>query len=401
MSEPLGQSQVLPYLRGLARLGWRFDLMAFEPPSADEGELRMLKEELTAEGINYTWAKRSSSHALPVKAWEATNALVRLAAGSVIHRPRIVHARSYLPAAVGRLLANMIPRAKLVFDCRGLLADEYVDAGHWTKQSGRYRLVKRAERWLFARADAVVTLTERLRRWLTDSVHLLPATTLTEVIPCCVDLDRFRLQAGAREDSRASLDAGERFVVVYSGSLGSWYREPDMARLFAAIRRRRPAMLAIFSRSPTETLRRHLREQGVADQDVVERSVRPAEMPHALAAGDAAFSLIDTCFSKMASSPTKIAEYLALGLPVALNVDIGDGQELAGASDAIIDVGSLTDEDCERAAQQLIDATARPGIAGRARTLAEERFSVATVGVTRYARLYDRLLEGAATPTRA
>jgi glycosyltransferase involved in cell wall biosynthesis len=394
MTEPLGQSQVLPYLRALARLGWRFDLMAFEPPSAGDGELRVLKEELAAGGINYTWAKRSRSHALPIKAWEATHALVRLAAGSVQRRPRIVHARSYLPAAVGRLLANLVPGAKLVFDCRGLLADEYVDAGHWTQQSGRYRMVKRAERWLFSRADAVVTLTERLRRWLTDSAHLLPATTLTEVIPCCVDLERFRLHAGAREGARASLGAGDRFVVVYSGSLGSWYREPDMARLFAAIRRRRPAVLAIFTRSPTEVLRRHLREQGVVDEDIVERSVRPAEMPHALAAGDAAFSLIDTCFSKIASSPTKIAEYLALGLPVAMNVDIGDGQELAGASDAIVDVGSLTDEDCERAAGQLVDAAARPGMATRARALAEERFSVATVGVPRYARLYDRLLAG-------
>jgi glycosyltransferase involved in cell wall biosynthesis len=397
MSEPLGQSQVLPYLRALARLGWRFGLLAFEPLSAGEDELRTLKEELTTHGIDYTWTRRSSSHALPVKAWEATNALARLAASSLVHRPRIVHARSYLPAAVGRLLVNLIPRAKLLFDCRGLLADEYVDAGYWTKQSGRYRLVKRAERWLFRRADAVVTLTERLRRWLTDRAHLLPPTTPTEVIPCCVDLDRFRLHAGARQDARASLGAGDRFVVVYAGSLGSWYREPDMARLFASIRRRRPALLAIFTRSPTEALRRHLREQGISDEDVVVRSVRPSAMPHALAAGDAALSLIDTCFSKIASSPTKIAEYLALGLPVALNVDIGDGQELAGASDAIVDVGSLTDEDCERAALQLIEAAARPGIAARARALAEERFSVTSVGVTRYARLYDRMLRGDAS----
>jgi len=30
MTEPLGQSQVLPYLRGLARSGWSIDLVAFE-----------------------------------------------------------------------------------------------------------------------------------------------------------------------------------------------------------------------------------------------------------------------------------------------------------------------------------------------------------------------------------
>ena len=33
---------------------------------------------------------------------------------------------------------------------------------------------------------------------------------------------------------------------------------------------------------------------------------------------------IKPCFSKFASSPTKMAEYLALGIPIITNSDIGD-----------------------------------------------------------------------------
>ena len=45
------------------------------------------------------------------------------------------------------------------------------------------------------------------------------------------------------------------------------------------------------------------------DQDVLIRQVPPQEMPLMLAAADAAISFAEPRFSKIASSPTKIAEY--------------------------------------------------------------------------------------------
>ena len=81
-------------------------------------------------------------------------------------------------------LARVMPGVRLLFDCRGLLGDEYADFGHWRAGSLQYRLVKRAERLLFARADGVVTLTNRLREWLRERA-LLGARVQTAVIPCC------------------------------------------------------------------------------------------------------------------------------------------------------------------------------------------------------------------------
>src|SRR5882672_6081578 len=126
MSEPLGQSQVLPYIRGLSRHhGWKFDLVAFEPPEVTDDQLRSLVEELARDGIAYSWSRRSRSHAVAVKGLEAGNAFARLAVRALRGRPRVIHARSYLPAAVGLALTAATPGAKLIFDCRGLLADEY------------------------------------------------------------------------------------------------------------------------------------------------------------------------------------------------------------------------------------------------------------------------------------
>ena len=392
MSEPLGQSQVLPYLRGLGRdHGWRFRVVGFEPWEVSDARLRSLTDELRGDGIAYSWSRRSRSHTLPTKFAEAGGALARVIALGLRRPPDIIHARGYLPAAVGLALGAAFPRAKVIFDCRGLLADEYVDAGHWVAGSLPFRLVKATERVLFRRADAVVTLTERLRSWLRGHARLLPSATPTEVIPCCVDLARFRSSPRVRRESRESIGAGDKLVIAYSGSLGSWYREADMARLFAAIRRLAPAVLLLLTRSPPGLLLDELARAGVPATDVRLRVVEPADMPALLSAADAGISLIRSCFSKIASSPTKIAEYLAMGLPVVMNTDIGDGARLVGLSDAVVDVGSSSTSECERAASEIVRVIATAGIAERARRLAEELFSVETIGVVRYARLYARL----------
>jgi glycosyltransferase involved in cell wall biosynthesis len=377
LSEPLGRSQVLPYLHGLSQAGWEIDVVAFEPEGAEVDGLDL-------GPIRYSWARRSSSHALPVKAAEAAGAFLRLLRRALASRPRVVHARSHLPAAAALALTRIVPGARLLFDCRGLLADEYVDAGHWRSESLEYRLVKRAEKILFRRAHGVVTLTERLREWLREN-HLLGSRVETAVIPCCVDLSRFSPDEKARADSRRRLNANDRFVLAYSGSLNSWYCEEQMARFYAAVRRQRPSRFAVFTRSPSQKLRSSLQAAGVPDEEVHFEAVAPSDMPARLSGADAAVSFIQPCFSKMASSPTKIAEYLALGLPVALNRGVGDVDRLLGNA-ATVDAGAMSDDELQRAAKQI----ASLHVAGEARELARREFSVEE-GVARYRQLYQRL----------
>ena len=391
MTEPLGQSQVLPYLRGLTRAGWSVDLVAFEPASAGEEKVRALGASLAEEGIRYTWSRRRRSHHLAVKVADAAEAVARALGRAAGARPRVVHARSYLPGAVAQLVATLVPGARFVFDCRGLAGDEYLDFVHWTPDDLRYWLAKRAERVLFGRAHAVVTLTHKLRDWL-SAQGLTSARNLVEVIPCCADLQRFRPDEQARAAARARLASGDRFVLAYSGSLGSYYCDEETAALFGALRRRLPAQLAVFTRSDTTRLRAALHREGVADADVHIESVEPRDMPARLAAADAAASLIQPWFSKIASSPTKVAEFLGLGLPVVANRGVGDMDALIASSPAMIDAGALTREDLDRAAGDLVDRARRPDLHREARRLAEEEFDLERVGVARYLGLYERLL---------
>ena len=389
MTEPLGKSQVIPYLRGLARAGWQIDLVTFEPAAAGEREIAQIKEELAGERIGYHWTRRSGSHAVAVKLSESLRAFGELVAHSLAKRPRIVHARSYLPGAVAYTLASLSPGMRFIFDCRGLLGDEYADFGHWSRSSLKYKILKRVERRLFSRADAVVVLTARLKRWLADEVHYTPPELPVEVVPCCVDLERFRVDVEARARARAQLQAGDRFVLTYAGNLGSWYCEDEMARLFAAVRRRRPSLFAVYTRANADRLKAALRGAQVPESDVIIQPVAPRDMPSMLAAGDAAVSFARPLFSKIASSPVKMAEYLALGLPMVLNRGIGDFDSLLPTTDALVDAGALSQDDLERAAERLL-ALPYPAVNQRARTAAETHFSL-DEGIARYRRLYERL----------
>ena len=397
MLENLGQSQVLPYLRGLVRRGIAVDLLSFELSDAQEEAIRELGTSLKRDGIQWTPIRRRRDPRLRVKVAEAAAGVLRGLACSARRSPDIVHGRSYFPTAIGHVIATLFPRARLLFDCRGMIGDEYVDAGHWTRDRIEYRLVKAYEGRAFHRADGVVVLTDALRRWLHEK-GLLPRSTPVEVIPCCVDLDRFRFDAEARESLRRGFGFSDHLVIAYSGSLGTWYCEEEVARFAGIVRQRakRPVGFLLLTPSDPSLLCRLLEANGFGSDQIAIRRVSPAAMSAHLSAADIGISFIKSCFSKKGSSPTKVAEYLACGLAVALNGDIGDQRDLASEEDACVVLDGFSDPDLIHAADCAIALSTlpRPVRVERSRRVAVGRFSVQEVGVARYERLYRAMVSG-------
>ena len=74
MLEPLGQTQVLPYLRELAKRGVKFTLLSFERDKAFtvEGQRACdeLKRELAEQGIEWHWLRYHQRPSLPATAYD-------------------------------------------------------------------------------------------------------------------------------------------------------------------------------------------------------------------------------------------------------------------------------------------------------------------------------------------
>ncbi len=105
--------------------------------------------------------------------------------------------------AIARKVSSHKP--KLLFDIRGFFPEEYTDAGIWPENGLLYRSAKRIEKWLMKEADGFVVLTEKAREILFPESSENGKDKLgrpVEVIPCCVDFERF---ADANEDSRKAI----------------------------------------------------------------------------------------------------------------------------------------------------------------------------------------------------
>jgi glycosyltransferase involved in cell wall biosynthesis len=383
----------------LVEAGARVSLLTFEPQLGErwtKTELEEMRVRLAAEGIRWLhrpYHKRPSLPATLYDVQEGARVAARLLRRVEIN---VLHARGHVAALMGALAKRARGgKAKLVFDIRGFMPEEYTDAGVWPENGYLYRGVKRVERFLFASADAFVVLTEKARE------ILFPGRTETdergrpvEVIPCCVDFERYRAADDAsREELRRELKLTNRRVVVYVGSFGGWYMTDEMAQFMALAHREDATTYSlILTQSEPGLISRRLVALGVPETDFFVGKVSPAEVPRYLKASDIAVSFIRACYSKLSSSPTKIAEYLAAGLPVVCNAGVGD-------VDACVEgerVGFVVREFGEaayREALDAVDAMRREGtINDRCREVAERRFDIESVGGAKYRRLYERLL---------
>jgi glycosyltransferase involved in cell wall biosynthesis len=396
MLDPLGQTQVLPYLRELAKRGVRFTLLSFERARAftPEGAAKceQLRSELATQGIEWHWLRYHQRPSVPATIYDVLAGIRKASSLIKSNRVEMIHARGHIPATIALALKKRFP-IKMIFDVRGLMAEEYVDAERWRKDSLPYRITKATERSVFAETDAVVTLTERIWPIIREWDGLRGRTPHHEVIPCCVDLDRFRFSEEERARRRSELGLTDEFTVVYSGSLDGWYLTEEMADFFVSLVRANPrAHMLWLTNGSHERVRELMRSRDVATQSYSVLSVAAAEVPSYLAAADAGLAFIKRCVSKLASSPTKNGEYLACGLPLILNAGIGDSDALIDRWRAGVLVRDFTDEAFAAAARDIEAMVAAPDSRGSARRVAEQVFHLESVGGDRYASLYERVL---------
>ena len=397
--EPLTQTQVVSYLEGLARGGFGIVLLTFEPVRLTDEQIEEWRERLSLKGITWHHLRYHKRPTLPATAWDV---LAGIAVGlRLIRRYRIglVHARAHVPGVMG-LALKRLTGVKLLFDVRGLMAEEYADGGAWPVDGFLFRLTKRAERTIVRGTDAVVVLTHQVKdlflTWYRDELLGKPL----EVIPCCVDL---------RGDHRWSRPlpgvdgASQGAVLVYAGKLGGWYPTRAMADFFVAAREVIPGLIwRVLSQSNPAELQSILADRGL-DAAVSIGRVSPDELPEELSASRAGLCLYTRKLSGSACSPTKVAEYLAFGLPVVASAGIGDTDAVlthglleGPTADAGVPVGVLlgemTDEGYRGAAVALRRLVDDPDTPRRCREVAKRLFDLETVGWERYRRLYEGLL---------
>jgi glycosyltransferase involved in cell wall biosynthesis len=396
ITEPLVQTQAVAYLRELARSGFEIHLLTFEKERLTRPHRLSIREKLRREGIQWYPMRYHAWPSLPATLYDIARGSLKAVSLCMRHQIFLVHGRSHVGAAMA-LVVKLLRGVKMLFDVRGLLADEYADVGHWTRAGVKYRLTKAMERVLFRRADALILLTEAIKVDLvrTDP-NLRERTKDIEVIPCCVSVERFAHNAEERRMERYKRIWSGRRVLAYVGKLGTWYLVEEMARFFAVARQEDSRFFfQVLTQSEPSPMRRALEDAGVPREafDIVH--AEPEEVPRVLCAADAGISFIRSCYSKRSSSPTKVAEYLAAGLPVVSTPGIGDCDQILARPNLGVVVERLDETDYRRAARTLLRLLDDPATPQLCREFAERELSLSRIGSPRYAAVYERLCSSA------
>lgn len=392
MTDPLGQSQVIPYLVGLRQAGHALSLLSCEKPDRFQAGGAKIRKLLEAAGIR--WFPQTYHARPPVISTVYDLLRLRFAAARVHAQEPVdlVHCRSYPPALIGSWMAKTFG-CRFVFDMRGFWPDERVEGGIWNLKHPLYRLIyrffKHKEVSFLNSSDAIVTLTrnakDEILSWGLPAVH---ADKIT-VIPCCADLGHFspnNVEPAKTEQFRRELGLRpDDYIVMYLGSVGTWYMLDEMLAFFRhLLRRRREAKLLFLSPDSETYIRGRALAHEVPPESVLVRYCDRSDLPSALALADLGLYFIRPCFSKRASSPTKMGEMLGMGLPIVTNSGVGDSDWILGQYRLGAVVPDFTPEAYEAALDEL-----ERGLPASAqiRRAAEEQFSLAA-GVASYARIY-------------
>ena len=381
--EPLGQSQVQAYLNYLAA-DRTICLISFEKVEnwSNFEDRQIIMRSMSKVGILWYPLIYHKRPMVLGTAWDIT---CGIAVGLYLilrHRLRIVHARSYVPSMMA-LVLKKITGTKYLFDMRGFWVDERVDAGLWSRTGLMYRVAKWFEKRFLLTADHVVSLTQSAVREIEQFPFLKGCMPTFTVIPTCVDLDRFAPKLPKVLD--------ENIVIGYVGTAGTWYRFEEVAACFAQLLLMRPdARFLILNLGEHDYIRSQLDLAGVPEKSFELYSAKHTEVADHMARMDAGVFFIKSVFSKRASAPTKLAEFLSCGIPCLSNEGIGDMKEVLEGEQVGILLTSFDEVAIRVGLQQLLALVVDSSVRERCVDVARRHFSL-DQGVLRYRKIYNLL----------
>lgn len=357
LSDPLGQSQILPYVLALAQNGYAITVLSCEKPNALALEKENIQQKMKGLPIDWKYIEYSTEGG----SFSRYHYIKQLAAiaEEVCNSKKVAltHCRSYLSALIGLRLKRkrQIP---FLFDMRGFWADERLDGGIWRKDNLIhrifYRYFKRKEKQFISECDQLVSLTFAAVSEMERNFPELELSRKTKVIPCCTNLENFDRSVVNKANFPKGISESD-FLMIYTGSIGTWYYTKEMIDCVLIWKKHIPNIkLLILTKDQIEL--EHILERYSQEERniIVSHRAAYAQVPSYLALAKAAIYFIKPVYSKIASCPTKMAECWAMDLPIITNKGVGDNDLYFNTHKGGILLQEFTAQEYERIAKVFI-----------------------------------------------
>jgi len=259
-------------------------------------------------------------------------ALVATVVGLRQPRPDVVYASSpHLLTGLSGWVVARLRRAAFVLEIRDLWPQILADIGRLSSTSPSYRAVKRLERFLYRRADAIVVLTEGVAREVAETAarrigqKRIDATKI-HLIPNGADPEDFVIDTPRNVLRRRF--GFEGVTIVYAGAHGPANGLDFVLDAALELRDELPEARFVLvgdglSKASLVERAAALRLDNVRFLDPIPKN----EIPALLSAADVGLHVLgDLPLFLYGVSPNKLFDYMAAGLPVLTNTagEVGD-----------------------------------------------------------------------------
>jgi glycosyltransferase involved in cell wall biosynthesis len=394
MTDPLGQSQVLPYLIGLTKKGFRFHLISFEK----EDRFSKFREEIQAicDQNQIIWHPLSYTKRPPLIStiWDVIRMRKKAFQLHRVFNFSLIHCRSYISALIGQMMQRKWG-IKFLFDMRGFWADERIDGNIWSLNNPVFKVVynffKRKEKEFYLESDYIVSLTYNGKNEIISWQGFEQLENKIEVIPCCADLEKFNpdnINLEKKNVLKTELNVNnDDFVLGYVGSIGTWYMLDEMLSFFKVLLKSKPNAIFLFvSGENQKTIFSKAAELGISEDRIRVKSVLHHDVATCISLFSASIFFIRPTFSKKASSPTKQGELMAMGVPVICNSGVGDTERVVREYHSGLVIEDFNDESYQLADSSFSDFDRTITMKGAA------EFYGLNEGVDRYFSVYQKLI---------
>lgn len=324
MTDALGQSQVLAYLKRLAKdYRHTINLISFEKQDNYQKHGHEIKKICQTFNINWIPLKYHKTPPLLSTIYDLykLNTVVK----KLKNEFDIIHCRGYISALAG-LKAKRKYNKKFIFDMRGFWADEKLESGHWQNIlfSPVYKFFKKKEIDFFNASDCIISLTNAAKQEINTNYNI--NSNKIKIIPTCVDFDVFQpFNKDINQKIKKELDIpAESTVLIYSGSIGGNY---DPSFLFNAFTQFISAYKDGHIIVLAKTIEGDFNIPAELKNKIHIKSVPYTRVHQYLKAADIGLVYYKDGYSLIGRNPTKMWEYLSQGVYTIVkgaNTDIVD-----------------------------------------------------------------------------
>tara|TARA_B110000483_G_scaffold239232_1_gene317343 strand:+ start:857 stop:2077 length:1221 start_codon:yes stop_codon:yes gene_type:complete len=330
LTDPLGQSQILPYLFRLnLNKSYYITIISFEKPQNYLLNNKLISKQLATNKINWIPLKYTKRPPIISTIWDIYKLKKAIKKISQSTKINLIHSRSYITSLVA-LKINKKYNVPFIFDMRGFYADERLDGNIWNKNHFIYKRVynyfKRKEKEFLQFTDTTISLTkagkEEILSW--D----IPNLSTIQVIPCCSDELLFQEKNVREIRSKIGVNKND-FVISYVGSIGTWYMLDEMLDFFKLLHGKKSnSKLLFITKDNPKLILEKIKNKKIDIESIKIQSSSREMMPSYISASNVSIFFILPLFSKKASCPTKMGEIMNLGIPIICNSGIGDVEEI-------------------------------------------------------------------------